>query len=176
LPAGIGILALVIAVTLPTIGISSYAIGQVQYVLVLIIVAQGMNIVTGYAGQLSLGSGAIFAIGAYTAAVLANSHPSVGLLGMILAAVIVATAAGLATAMPALRISGFYLGMVTLFLSLLVPTVARSLRITGGNNGISLLANQNFSESLSTSGTYEAMPRGLGIWVSVRGSGFGHGE
>jgi branched-chain amino acid transport system ATP-binding protein len=155
LPAGIGILALVIAVTLPTIGISSYAIGQVQYVLVLIIVAQGMNIVTGYAGQLSLGSGAIFAIGAYTAAVLANSHPSVGLLGMIVAAVIVATAAGLATAMPALRVSGFYLGMVTLFLSLLVPTVARSLSITGGNNGISLLSNQNFSESLSTSGTYE---------------------
>jgi branched-chain amino acid transport system ATP-binding protein/branched-chain amino acid transport system permease protein len=145
----------IIAAALPAAGISNYVVGQMQYVLVLIIVAQGLNIVTGYAGQLSLGPGAIFAIGAYAAAVLANKYPSVGLAGMIVAAVVIATAAGLVTAVPAFRVGGFYLGMVTLFLALLVPTVARALSITGGNNGISLIANLNFRESLSTSGAYE---------------------
>ena len=67
----------------------------------------GLNIVTGYTGQISLGHGAFMAIGGYTTAILVADH-GVRDLWTIPIAGLVAGAAGLLLGLPALRLSGLY--------------------------------------------------------------------
>jgi ABC-type branched-subunit amino acid transport system ATPase component/ABC-type branched-subunit amino acid transport system permease subunit len=134
----------------------TYLLGSMEYVLAMVMVAVGLNIVSGYAGQLSLGPGAIFALGGYCAALLADHLPThVGLAAMCAGAAVVAAVAGLIIGIPALRIGGFYLAMVTLFIALIVPEVAAALQFTGGSTGISLLSNLDFSPSWSGVALYE---------------------
>ena len=138
------------------VGTGSYVLQQLEYVLSLVLVAVGLNIVTGFAGQLSLGPGAIFAVAAYVSGVLANDFPSkFGLLAMCLVGIIAAVVVGFIIGVPALRIAGFYLGMVTLFAALVVPTIASNLGVAGGNNGISLVGNLNFYQHPSGPRLYE---------------------
>jgi len=102
----------------------------------------GLNIVTGYSGQISIGHSAFFGIGAYTTAILVADHgwpflltlPVGGALGFIV---------GFVIGLPALRIRGLYLSLITLGMALAFPAVARSdnffgydfAALTGGNNG-----------------------------------------
>lgn len=98
--------------------------------------ALGLSLVSGYAGQISLGQAGFFAIGAYTAAMTATR------LGWPMgagaaAAVLVTAAAGLIVGLPSLRVRGLYLAMVTLMFSFIVETLATHLvGITGGVQGI----------------------------------------
>ncbi len=118
---------------------------QLDYILVLLMVASGLNIVLGFAGLLFLGPSALTATGGYAAAVLAmHFTPMQGLPAMCLVSVIAAVILAAIIAIPALRIGGFYLGMVTLFAALLVPDVAGHMKLTGGGSGLSLLTNQSF--------------------------------
>jgi len=119
-------------------------LNSMQYVLALAMVAIGLNIVTGYAGLLSLGPGAIFAVGGYAAALLVEHHHGADLGLMCLVALAVSAVCGLLIGIPALRIGGFYLAMVTLFLALLVPVVASAWAFTGGTTGISLVSILDF--------------------------------
>jgi branched-chain amino acid transport system permease protein len=102
----------------------------------------GLNIVTGYSGQISIGHSAFFGIGAYTTMILIADHgwpflatlPVAGALGFIVGAVI---------GIPALRIRGLYLSLITLGLALAFPAIVKSdsffgvdfAGITGGSNG-----------------------------------------
>lgn len=102
----------------------------------------GLNIVTGYSGQISIGHSAFFGIGAYTTMILIADHgwpflatlPVAGALGFVVGAVI---------GVPALRIRGLYLSLITLGLALAFPAVVKSdnffgvdfASITGGSNG-----------------------------------------
>lgn len=102
----------------------------------------GLNIVTGYSGQISIGHSAFFGIGAYTTMILIADHgwpflatlPIAGALGFLVGAVI---------GIPALRIRGLYLSLITLGLALAFPAVVKSdnffgidfASITGGSNG-----------------------------------------
>src|SRR6185295_656066 len=102
----------------------------------------GLNIVTGYSGQISIGHSAFFGIGAYTTMILIADHgwpflatlPVAGALGFLVGAVI---------GVPALRIRGLYLSLITLGLALAFPAVVKSdnffgvdfASITGGSNG-----------------------------------------
>jgi len=128
---------------------------EYEYVLSFVLVCIGLNVVTGFAGLLSLGPTALFGIGGYAAVIVANDYPGVGLLGMCVVGTVAAGLAGLIIAIPTLRISGFYLAISTLFVALLVPAVANNLSLTGTDVGISLLANPNFSFSISGTGLYE---------------------
>src|SRR3954462_4060359 len=76
------------------------------------LLALGLNLVVGFVGLLDLGFMAFYAIGAYTAALLAIQHVSFPL--CLLAAVVVACAVRVAVGFPALRLRGDYLAMVTL--------------------------------------------------------------
>jgi ABC-type branched-subunit amino acid transport system ATPase component/ABC-type branched-subunit amino acid transport system permease subunit len=149
--AGLGgwvLLALGLVVLPFLLQAQTYLLDQLEYILSLVLVAIGLNIVTGFAGQLSLGPGAIFAVGGYTAAVLANDYPhQVGLLLMCLAAVAAAGIFGLVVGLPALRVGGFYLANMTLFFALLVPIVVSQLAVTNKTSGISLVANPAFNQS-----------------------------
>ena len=148
---------LVVSGILPVaLGLSEYRLGELEYVMSVSMVAVGLNIVMGYAGQLSLGPSAIFAVGGYTAAVLANAHPHfMGLPLLALAAMLAAGVLGIVIGVPALRVGGFYLGMITLFLALLVPTIAGYLPLTGGSSGISLISNMGFAQVPSGMLLYE---------------------
>ena len=76
--------------------------------------AIGLNLLTGYAGQLSLGTGAFMAVGAYSAFKLTTAFPQVSILLVFLMSGLVAALVGLLFGLPSLRIKGFYLAVATL--------------------------------------------------------------
>ena len=82
--------------------------------LILALAALGLNILTGYAGQLSLGSAGFMAVGAFGAYNLMLRVPHMPVLGSFFLAGIVAAAVGLLFGLPSLRIKGFYLAVTTL--------------------------------------------------------------
>jgi branched-chain amino acid transport system permease protein len=120
----------------------------VNYALIAAIAALGLNVLSGYGGQVSLGIAFFMAIGAYTAAFLGGAPPTaphspagLGLSFLIWlpAAGIVAALVGALVGPAALRLKGFYLGIVSLglvFIGLhLFKNVAAVTPITGGAKG-----------------------------------------
>jgi branched-chain amino acid transport system permease protein len=83
-------------------------------VLVYALAAIGLNILTGYAGQLSLGTGAFMGVGAYACYKLITIFPELNLVVAILLSGIASAAVGAAFGLPSLRIKGFYLAIATL--------------------------------------------------------------
>jgi branched-chain amino acid transport system permease protein len=83
-------------------------------VLILSIAAIGLNILTGYCGQVSLGTGGFMAVGAYAAYNLALRIPETNLILVFLFAGVMAMLVGLLFGLPSLRIKGFYLAVATL--------------------------------------------------------------
>lgn len=122
----------------------------VNYTLIAAIASLGLNVLSGYTGQVSLGHAFFMAIGAYTAAVLGGIAPGSPLdpLGYNLSFLIWLPAAGLVAALAgalvgptALRLKGFYLGIVTLGLVFIGQYVFRNARaFTGGPQGRSFPA------------------------------------
>lgn len=82
--------------------------------LVFSLAAIGLNILTGYAGLLSLGTGAFMGVGAYACYKLTTAFPGVNVIVWILASGFFSAAAGVAFGLPSLRIKGFYLAVATL--------------------------------------------------------------
>lgn len=82
--------------------------------LILSLAALGLNILTGYAGQLSLGSAAFMAVGAFSAFNLMLRIPHMPVLAAFFLAGVIAAAIGLVFGLPSLRIKGFYLAVTTL--------------------------------------------------------------
>jgi branched-chain amino acid transport system permease protein len=83
-------------------------------VLIYALAALGLNILTGYAGQLSLGTGAFMGVGAYACYKLITLFPEFNLLLAIALSGIFSALAGVAFGLPSLRIKGFYLAIATL--------------------------------------------------------------
>jgi ABC-type branched-subunit amino acid transport system permease subunit len=132
--------AALIGLAVILLGLPSVADNYVLYVMtrlfVYVLVALGLNLLTGYAGLVSLGHAAFFAIGAYTAAVLAErwQWPS-GL--CVIGAAIVSAAVGYLLGLPCLRLSGLYLAMATLGFTLIVQEMLLQLAvITHGSEGM----------------------------------------
>ncbi|WP_372841153.1 branched-chain amino acid ABC transporter permease [Phaeovulum sp.] len=82
--------------------------------LIYAIAAIGLNILVGYAGQVSLGTGGFMAVGAYAVYKLMTSFPDVPILIHVLLAGFVTAAVGVLFGLPSLRIKGFYLAVATL--------------------------------------------------------------
>ncbi len=83
-------------------------------VVVYALAAIGLNILTGYCGQLSLGTGGFMAVGAYTSYKLMTAFPDLSIAVIVLLAGAVTAAAGALFGLPSLRIKGFYLAVATL--------------------------------------------------------------
>ena len=99
------------------------------------IVATGLNVLFGLAGQISFGHAGFFAIGAYTASILA-AKAGVPFMLAALAGSALAAAAGALLALPALRVRGPYLAMVTIAFGFVVEQGAAEWKdVTGGWNG-----------------------------------------
>jgi branched-chain amino acid transport system permease protein len=119
--AGIAVLAAV-AVLLPVAG-STFVVNVVNFSLIAIIGAIGLQLVTGMAGQLSLGHAAFLATGAFTAAALHLHLGAPFVIGLPLACV-AGGLMGLVAGLPALRLRGLYLGITTLAVQSIVLTLA----------------------------------------------------
>lgn len=76
--------------------------------------ALGLNILVGYCGQISLGTGGFMAVGAYSAYKLMTAYPSLDFIPVVLFAGLVTAAVGILFGLPSLRIKGFYLAVATL--------------------------------------------------------------
>jgi branched-chain amino acid transport system permease protein len=131
--------------------VSDFKARDYAYVGIYLIALVGLNILTGYTGQISLGHGAFMAIGAYTTAVLMVGNEQFGgpisggmqdLWTLPLAA-LVAGLVGLAFGIPALRLSGLYLALATFAIAVAMPpTLQRFEHFTGGGTGIQLSGPQ----------------------------------
>ena len=101
------------------------------------IVTIGLCLLVGYAGQISLGHAAFFAIGGYTSAILTIRY-GVPLWGGLLSAVGLSVAVAFLIGIPTLRLRGHYLAMATLGFGVIVHSLLHtSIEITGGSSGIS---------------------------------------
>ena len=74
----------------------------------------GLNILTGYAGQISLGTAAFMGVGAYACYKLITFFPEIGIIWAVLLSGFFSMLAGIMFGLPSLRIKGFYLAISTL--------------------------------------------------------------
>jgi branched-chain amino acid transport system permease protein len=131
---------LAIASVLPFL-VSEYRTFQFTLVLVYAIALLGLNILTGYNGQISLGHGAFYAIGAYCAAILMDKY-GVPYWATLPVAGAVCLVAGFLFGLPALRLEGLYLALATFALGVSLPPLLKYHHLeqwTGGVQGISIL-------------------------------------
>lgn len=82
--------------------------------LIFAIAALGLNILTGYCGQVSLGTGGFMAVGAYAAYKLMTGMPDLSIFFVVIIAGLITAAVGVVFGLPSLRIKGFYLAVATL--------------------------------------------------------------
>lgn len=133
----VALLGLVVVV-LVVESVSDYRNTQLASMAYLGIAAGGLTVLTGLNGQLSLGHGALMAIGAYTSALLLpDSESSLPLSVVVVAAVLVTLAVGAAVGLAAARLHGPYLAGATLALAVAVPGIALYFKETlGGEQGL----------------------------------------
>jgi branched-chain amino acid transport system permease protein len=118
--------------------LSNYRVFQATQVLVYAMALLGLNILTGYNGQISLGHGAFFAIGAYTTAILLDKT-GVPYWATIPIAGFVCLVAGFLFGLPALRLEGLYLALATYALAVSTPQILKYKHFepwTGGVQGV----------------------------------------
>jgi branched-chain amino acid transport system permease protein len=125
--------------------LGDFRASEVAYVGIYFIAILGLNILTGYTGQISLGHGAFMAIGGYTTAIMVGHH-NVRDLWTIPLAGLIAGGCGLLFGIPALRLSGLYLALATFALAVALPAVLKKFdHFTGGTEGIQLFGRPGFT-------------------------------
>jgi branched-chain amino acid transport system permease protein len=127
----VAVLAILFIVVAPLI-LSTYPLSILNLILIAVVGALGLNILVGYSGQISIGTGAFMSVGAYTAANLVTqlhapfwvALPAGGLMSALIGAVV---------GIPSLRIKGIYLAIATLAAQLIIEwTINHVPAISGG--------------------------------------------
>ncbi len=121
--------------------VTNYRTFQFTLALVYAIALLGLNMLTGYNGQISLGHGAFYAIGAYTTAILMDQY-GVPYWATIPIAAVVCLVAGFLFGLPALRLEGLYLALATFALAVSLPALLKYHHLeqwTGGVQGIVII-------------------------------------
>jgi branched-chain amino acid transport system permease protein len=138
-----GVIAVVVVLLLSTV-LDPYRNLQLTNVAYLICAAAGLSLLTGLSGQISLGQGALMAVGAYTTALLLDDGDGpIALAGILLAATLVTALVGVLVGAAAARLRGPYLAGATLAFAIGLPALAdyRGLADTlGGQNGLVVLS------------------------------------
>jgi len=107
--------AILAAFVVPTAFANDYWLQAVLIpLLIYALAALGLNLLTGYAGQLSLGTGGFMAVGAYSAFKLSTAFPWLSIVAVFLLSGVMAALVGVVFGIPSLRIKGFYLAVATL--------------------------------------------------------------
>jgi branched-chain amino acid transport system permease protein len=152
----LAVAAFVVAIALLPRYLSDFRASEFARVGIFFIALTGLNILTGYTGQISLGHGAFMALGGYTSALLISGRPGLELVGLdpphwlplgdgmkdiwtIPIAAAVAGAFGFLVGLPALRLRGLYVALATFALAVSMPILLREPEtLTGGTNGLNL--------------------------------------
>lgn len=118
--------------------IPSGFIGTVERIAILMIAVQGLNLLVGYTGQITLGQAAFLAVGAYTTTILIRGGVTFWLalpIGALFTGVV-----GLIFALPSLRVKGFYLAMATLAAQFIIPWLLRNplASLTNGSSPLNV--------------------------------------
>jgi branched-chain amino acid transport system permease protein len=134
----LGVVVAVAAALLLPLFVSNFRLFQFTQVGIYAIALLGLNMLTGYNGQISLGHGAFYAVGAYTTAIMIDRW-SVPYPVTIVAAGVLCLVVGFLFGIPALRLEGLYLALATFALALAVPQILKYFEHwTGGSQGIVL--------------------------------------
>jgi branched-chain amino acid transport system permease protein len=146
--AGIVLAVAAVAIAVP-FNVKGYEALNLAYALIFAIAILGLNILTGYSGQISLGHGAFIAIGAYASAIAQQKYGINYLVSIPLAGVVCGLL-GFGLGFPALRLEGIYLALATFALAVAAPTVLKKPEgLTGGVKGILLPPVTSPTELLS---------------------------
>jgi len=135
LGAGLMILAVI------PFALKNFFIFQITLAIIYAIAILGLNLLTGFNGQFSLGHSAFYAIGAYTAAIMMENL-GIDYVWTIPVAAIVCFVFGFLFGLPALRLEGIYLALATFALAIAIPQVLKSSVLehwTGGVQGIVII-------------------------------------
>ena len=163
------ILLLVVACALPFI-VSNYRTFQLTLVLVYAIALLGLNILTGYNGQISLGHGAFYALGAYCTAILMDRF-GVPYWATIPAAGAVCLVAGFLFGLPALRLEGLYLALATFALAIALVLFVIGWNLIYGRIGRALIAIRDHHTAAEAMGINTALYKSLAFGVSAMYTG-----
>ena len=148
---GLFFLVLLLAPIAP--GFKGWMAGQAALVIVYIVAAQGVSILTGYTGLVSVGHGGFLAIGAYTAALL-TKHFGIDIILGVVAGGMMAGFVGLVMGLVFLRLAGPFMAIGTLGFAFFVGTVVNNVTIFEGREGISLPPNKVFGVEIGDIGFY----------------------
>ncbi|HBK08759.1 MAG TPA: branched-chain amino acid ABC transporter permease [Acetobacteraceae bacterium] len=127
-----------LAVIIPVAQFTDYHLFQLTMVVVYAIAILGLSLLTGFNGQISLGHGAFYAIGAYTTAILMTTWNMPYWMTLPVSAVVCAVF-GFLIGLPALRLGGLYLALTTFALAVAIPQILKYKAIdewTGGVQGL----------------------------------------
>ena len=121
-----------------------YEISLATVICINIILAVGLNMITGFCGQISLGHAAFYGIGAYCAAILAKA--SLPLPVTLLAGLILAGIAGVIVGLASLRVREDFLAITTMGVSFLFPGIVRQQEVLGGELGVSSIPSHGLGK------------------------------
>src|SRR5215471_14535169 len=111
---GLAVILFVMFVVIP-LSMSSFTLNSLMIpILVFSLATIGLNILTGYTGLISLGTGGFMGVGAYATYKLTTLMPEMNVIVLILASGLIAATVGVLFGLPSLRIKGFYLAVATL--------------------------------------------------------------
>ena len=131
-----GIALLFILIILPLLPFPSGTDSSLAIAMILFIAVIGLDVLMGYAGQVSLGQAGFMAIGGYASAILATTYNWPPLAG-VLAAMVISVLCALALSLVTGRLRGHYLALATLAFGLLVDSLTVGLiDLTGGPSGL----------------------------------------
>ena len=126
---------LVVALLVLPFLVKNYRVFQFNLVLVYAVAILGLNMLTGFNGQISLGHGAFYAFGAYAAAVLMDKA-GMPYWATLPFAFVLCFVFGFVVGFPALRLAGHYLALATFALALAVPQLFKYKRLEGYTGGV----------------------------------------
>jgi len=156
------------------LGLNGYGLYLLTLTEIFVLVALGLNLLTGYAGQISLCHASFFGVGAYATAILTQKAGLPYLLSLLLGAFLT-TAIGALAAVPALRLKNIYLAIATLGFGVVLQKITFEWRsLTGGGGGLALTPPSIAGYELGAVGLYYLtlilMTAGLfGAWNVSRG-------
>lgn len=149
------VLALIVVAALPIFLKKQYYTNLMVQVLINIIIVTGLNFITGLTGQMNLGTAGIFALGAYTSALLTTKLGVNAWFGL-LASIVMGLLIGICLGYPSLRLKGVYLALTTIGFSEVVRIlITNAIGFTGGSAGVNrippfILFGYEFKNNVST--------------------------
>ena len=131
----ITMISIIIAIIVPLIVTDNYNRGIFIMALINIIVVLGLNFITGLTGQMNLGTAGIFAVGAYTTALL-TTKAGVSPWLTIIASIVMGLVIGVGLGFPSLRVQGVYLALTTIGFAEIIRILISNFKFTNGIMGI----------------------------------------